>query len=190
MKISQQDLRSEGFWRALGKGAKKTLQTVAPELTDPIEKAYDKVKGIKDATKEGWLGPEGVVKKDLEKQGYKVGRIKKIGKNRWQANVREITYDDATGAETLGPNKVKVVSDDSNIRTSSNPATRSSQSQSGQAPYQYRGKFYAPDYSKQPVQRGSDWVIYGYQVDGNNNRISNANNIIMVGPDGSVKNVR
>lgn len=190
-KILQKDLLSEGFWSTLGKGAMaatkgiaKTLDYVAPELTNPIHGLEKGLRDIGSSIKQGWQGEQGTIKKNLEDQGYKVGNMKKIGDN-WNVNVQEITYDNS-GNEILGPNKVKVVNPEKTIRTSSQTQ---SQSQS-QAPYQYRGKYYAPDYSKQAVQRGSDWEIPGYQVDANNSRVSNSQNIIIVDQNGIVKNIR
>ena len=185
--ITQRDLLSEGFWKALGKGIAATARATVPELTNPIDRTVDTVKGIGNAIKQGWLGEQGVIKKNLEDQGYKVGEMTKVGKN-WKVKVQDITIDPATGNEILGSEIFKIVTPERTIRTSSN--TQPQAGSGSQGLYKYGNKYYAVDHSKQATQQGPDWYIPAYQVDPNSNtRISNNDNILQVGPDRVVKRV-
>jgi YD repeat-containing protein len=185
-KYTQLDLLDEGFWKALGKGIAATARATVPELTNPIDKTVNTVKGIGNAIKQGWQGEQGTIKKNLEDQGYKVGEMTKVGKN-WKVKVQEMTIDPATGNEIpTGPEIFKIVTPEKTIRTQPQAGSRTSP----QALYQYGGKYYAPDLSKAPVPRGSGWEIPGYQVDANNSRISNRQNIIIVDRNHVVSNVR
>ena len=194
-KLSQKDLLSEGFWKTLGKGAMaatkgiaKTLDYVAPELTNPIHGLEKGLRDIGSSIKQGWQGEQGIIKKNLEDLGYKVGEMTKVGKN-WKVKVREMTIDPATGNEIpTGPEIFKIVAPEKTIRTSSQ---RQGQSQSqSQAPYQYGGEYYAPDLSKQPVQRGNGWEIVVYQVDANNRIKSNTPKTITINQNRVVTNIR
>jgi YD repeat-containing protein len=56
--ITQRDLLTEGFWKALGKGIAKTADYVVPELTRPIRSTVDAVKDIGSSIKQGWTGEQ------------------------------------------------------------------------------------------------------------------------------------
>jgi hypothetical protein len=192
-KLSQKDLLSEGVWSNLGKGAMaatkgiaKTLDYVAPELTNPIHGLEKGLRDIGSSIKQGWQGEQGTIKKNLEDQGYKVGEMTKVGKN-WKVKVQEMTIDPATGNEIpTGPEIFKIVTPEKTIRTQP-------QAGSGTSPpglYQYGGKYYAPDLSKAPVPRGNSWEITVYNVDANNRRLSSTPNIITIDRNHVVSNVR
>jgi hypothetical protein len=201
-KFTQKQLLEEGFWdlhrspavsnigrglRSAGKGLLKTLDVLAPELTTPYKQIGRNVSDIAGAFKSGWQGEKGQIKKNLEDQGYRVGNMTKVGKN-WNVNVQEITYDDTTGVEKLGKPQVKVINPEKTIRTSSSN-TSTAQTQSNSSPYTFKGKNYLPDFSVTPTKNGNDYVVKAYQVDKNNNPISNKQVTMVVDPNHVVKAV-
>lgn len=127
-KLTQRELLDEGIWntlmspvRAVVKGAAKTLDVVAPELTKPLHSAENAVRDIGSSIKQGWLGTEGNIKANLEKQGYKVSKVVKSGKD-YIAVVNEMEVRE-DGTEAYNPNSTRLRVDENGntIRRSRNP---------------------------------------------------------------------
>ncbi len=106
----------ESVWSALKspvmaatKGVAKTLDYVAPELTNPIKNVGNAVKDIGRAVKQGLKGTEGYIKSVLQNQGYRVSQITKSGNN-YVAVVNEL-HIDSDGNQTYDPNTKRLVVD-------------------------------------------------------------------------------
>ena len=120
-KLSQKELCSESIWNKLkspimaaSAGIAKTMEYVAPELTNPINKLGDAVVDVKNSVQRGWHGVEGNIKKVLEAQGYKVTSISKMGKH-YVAVVNEINYA-ADGTQSYDKNSKRLVVDENGHR--------------------------------------------------------------------------